>query len=280
MMGMRSAAVLGVTAAAVLLVAGCASQPQGPMVDAPPTVTVSSFQTTSFSPTLVKYEAKVLVHNNANVDLELQSLDFGVDLFDTELFTDSFRGLKRTRANGDQVIPVDFQIAVKDIQNQGIDVLTEQNLSVTFRGQVVTARRYGLDPVPFTATVTVPLPRVPDVAYLGSEGDPLTDAWRLHFNVTNNNSFPVTLSSVKTFLVLNGKKYSMVHTHGPTDLQPGASTPVDLQMETSPGKALSMALNLAANRNLRFNLTGQVTFTTQYGWIFIPLDLEEALYGE
>ena len=266
-------------AACALLVAGCASQPQGPMVSTPPTVSVSSFQSASFSPTLVKYEAKVLIHNNADADLEFQRVDFAVDLFDNELFTDS-SSLKRMKAGGDLNVPFSFQIAVKDIQNQGIDVLAEQSLRVTLRGEVRTAVRYGMDPVPFTATVTVPLPRMPNVAYLGSEGDPLTDAWRLHFNVTNNNSFPVTLSSVKTFVVLNGKRYSLVHTHGETELQPGAATPVDLQMETTPGKALSMALNLATNRNLRFNLTGQVTCKTQYGWIFIPLDLEEALYGD
>jgi len=269
-----------VGAACALLAAGCASQPQGPMISTPPTVSVSSFNSVSFSPTLVKYEAKVLVHNNADAELEFQRVDWGVDLFDTELFTDSFSGPRRMRANGDQTVPFSFQIATKDIANQGIDLLSEQSLRVTFRGEVRTAARYGLDPVPFTATVTVPLPRMPDVSYLGSEGDPLSDAWRLHFSVTNNNSFPVTLSSVKTFVVLNGKKYSLVHTKGETALPAGVATPVDLQMETTPGKALSMALNLATNRNLRFNITGQVTCNTQYGWIFIPLDLEEGLYGE
>jgi len=277
-MSKHSAVYCAIAVSAVLLVAGCASQ--GPMVSTPPTVSVSSFQSTSFSPTLVKYEARVLVHNNAGAVLELQRIDYAVDLFDTQLFTDSSSGLKRTNPNGDQTFTFGFQIATKDIADQGIDLLSEQSLRVTFRGEVRTAARYGMDPVPFTATVTVPLPRMPDVNYLGSEGDPLTDAWRLHFNVTNNNSFPVTLSSVKTFVVLNGKKYSLVHTHGETELSSGVATPVDLQMETSPGKALSMALNLATNRSLRFNLTGMVTCNTQYGWVFIPLDLEEALYGE
>ncbi len=279
-MAMRSAAVLCAAAAFALLVGACASQPPGPMVDVQPTVTVSSFQSTSFSPALVKYEAKVLIHNNAPTDIEFRGVDYAVDLFDTELFTDSYDGVRKTHANGDQTVTFPFQVAVKDMMNQGVDVLSGQDVTVTFRGQVFTARRYGMDPVPFTASVTVPLPRLPDVAYLGSEGDPLTDAWRLHFNVTNNNPFPVTLTSVKTFLVLNGQKYSMVHTHGETDLPPGVATPVDLQMETSPGKALSMALNLAANRSLHFNLTGQVNCSTQYGWIYIPLNLEEALYGD
>jgi hypothetical protein len=79
---------------------------------------------------------------------------------------------------------------------------------------------------------------------------------------------------------LNGKKYSLVHTHGQTALPPGVATAVDLQMESSPAKALSMALNLATNRSLRFNITGQVTCSTPYGWVFIPLDLEEGLFGE
>ena len=276
----HSAVYLAITAGVVLLVAGCASQPQGPRVSTPPTVSVSELKSVSFDPKLVKYEAKVLIHNNADVDLEFQRVEWAVDLFDNQLFTDSFNGPRRMKAGGDQTVPFGFQIAVADITAQGIDVLSEQSLRVTFRGEVRTAARYGLEPVYFTSTVTVPLPRIPDVSYLGSEGDPLTDAWRLHFNVTNRSSFPITLSSVKTLVVLNGKKYSLVHTHGETALPPGVATPVDLQMETSPGKALSMALNLAMNRNLRFNLTGTVTCQTQYGWIYIPLNLEEALYGE
>jgi LEA14-like dessication related protein len=275
----RIGGAFAIGAACALFIAGCASQPKGPMVSTPPTVSVSSFQSTSFSPTLVKYEAKVLIHNNAEVDLEFQRVNYAVDLFDTELFTDSFRDVRKMRANGDQTVTFPFQIAVKDISDQGIDVLSEQSIRVTFRGEVLTAARYGMDPVPFIATVTVPLPAVPDVTYLGSEGDPLSEAWRLHFSVTNKNSFPVTLTSVQTFVVLNDKKYSLVHSRGPTDLQPGVVTPVDLQMENSPGKALSMALNLAVNRDIRFNITGQITCKTQYGWIYIPLDLEEALTG-
>ena len=275
----KTGAYIVLAAAGALFLAGCASEPQGPMVSTPPTVSVSAFRSVSFSPTLVKYQANVLIHNNADSDIDFQRIDWAVDLFDTELFTDSTKAPKRMHANGDQVVPFGFQVATQDIANQGIDLFSEQSLKVTLRGELFTAARYGMDPVPFTATVTVPLPRIPDVAYLGSEGDPLTDAWRLHFSVTNKSSFPITLDSVKTFVDLNGKKYSLVHTKGQTILQPGVATPVDLQMETSPGKALSMTLNIITNRDLRFNLTGQITCTTDYGSIFIPMDLEEALYG-
>ena len=222
---MKIGAYLAVAAAGALFLSGCASEPQGPMVSAPPTVSVSSFKSVSFSPTLVKYQANVLIHNNADTDIDFQKIDWAVDLFDTELFTDSTKGPKRLHANGDQVVPFGFQVATRDIANQGIDLFSEQSLKVTLRGQVFTAGRYGMDPVPFTATVSVPLPSIPDVAYVGSEGDPLTDAWRLHFSVTNRSSFPITLQSVKTFVELNGKKYSLVHTKGDMVLQPGVATP-------------------------------------------------------
>jgi LEA14-like dessication related protein len=117
---------------------------------------------------------------------------------------------------------------------------------------------------------------MPEIAFVGTEGEPLTNSWRINFNVVNPNSFPFTLTAVKTFLVLNGKKYSLLQTQGAVEMKPGDTTPVSLQMENSPGKALSMALNLASNRDLRFNITGSVTCKTPYGWIFIPLDLEEA----
>jgi hypothetical protein len=271
----KHAAVFVLIAAGAAFLAGCASQ--GPIVKTPPTVSVSSFESISFSPTLAKYEAKVLIHNNAHVALDLRRVDYTVDLFDTSLFSDSFNGLKRMAENGDQTVTFPFQVAMDDISKQGIDLLSEQSLRVTFRGEVSTAVRYGLDPQPFTATVTVPIPRMPEITYVGAEGDPLSDAWRVTFSVMNTNNFPFTLTSVKTFLDLNGKKYSLLHTRGAIEMKAGETAPVVLQMENSPGKTLSMALNLASNRTLRFNLTGTITCKTPYGWIFIPLNLEEGL---
>jgi hypothetical protein len=272
---MKIAALLVGSAVCAVLLGGCASQ--RPIVSTPPTVTVSSLQSTSFSPTLAKYVAKILIHNNAGEDIEFQRVDYAVDLFDTQLFTDSFNGLKRTRGNDDQTVTFPFQIAMEDIANQGVELLSEQGLRVTFRGEVYTAARYGMDPVAFTATATVPLPKIPELSYVGTEGSPLSDAWRVNFSVTNTNSFPLTLTSVKTFLVLNGKRYSLLHTRGAIDMQPGEAKPVMLQMENSPGKTLSMALNLAQNQVVRFNITGEVTFKSPYGWIFIPVNLEETL---
>jgi hypothetical protein len=272
---MKIAAFLLCCAGGAALIVGCASQETA--VTTPPTVTVSSFVSISFTPTVARYEAKILIHNNAGAGLDFQRVDYAVDLFDTQLFTDSFSGLKRTSGNGDQTVTFPLQIAMADIAKQGIDLLAEESLRVTFRGNVYTAVRYGMDPVPFTATATVPLPKIPELSYVGTEGAPLSDAWRVNFSVMNTNSFPFTLTSVKTFLVLNGKRYSLLHTRGAIDMQPGEAAAVVLQMENSPGKSLSMALNLATNQAMKFNITGEVTFKTPYGWIFIPVNLEDTL---
>jgi hypothetical protein len=61
------------------------------------------------------------------------------------------------------------------------------------------------------------------------------------------------------------------------EVKPGETAPVVLKMENSPGKTLSMVLNLAQNAHPEFDITGTVTFNTPYGWIFIPVTLRETL---
>ena len=261
--------------ALAMLVAGCASQ--GPMVTTPPTVSISNFKSIEFWPNRIEFDAKVAVQNNSPVEMELRKVDFAVDMFDQELFTDTVSDLRRTSANGKLTVPFPFHIAMKDVLNQAPDLLAEGNLRVTLRGQVYPAARYGFDPIPFTQTLEIPVPKMPDVAYVGSEGEPFSAAYRLTFNLTNTNSFPFTLAGVKTFLVINDKKYSLLHTRKSVDLQPGETQPVVLQMENSPGKTLLMALNLAQNAHPTFNITGTISCLTPYGWIYLPISLEEAL---
>ncbi len=257
------------------LLVSCASQE--PMVSTPPAVTVSNFKSVSFTPQRIEFDARVLIQNTAPVPLDLAKVDWAVDMFDQELFNDSFSGLKRTDGNGTQTVSLPFHIVMKDVTAQAPDLLAEGKLRVTFRGQVYSAARYGLSPVPFTQSIEIPIPKLPDVAYVGSEGEPFSSSFRLNFTVTNSNSFPIALTSVKTFLEISGRKYSLLHTRKSVDVQPGETQPVVLQMENSPGKALSMALNLAQNPNPTFSITGTVTFNTPYGWVFIPLNQQEML---
>jgi len=170
-----------------------------------------------------------------------------------------------------------FQITMPNLATLAPDLTAEGNLRVTFRGQLYANPRYGMQPIPFTQTLTIPIPKLPQVSYAGTSGEPFSGAFQVNLQVKNPNTFPFTLTSVKSFLVINGRKYSLLRTRESLDFQSGETQPVVLRMETPPGKALSMALNLATNPNPQFNITGEVTFDTPYGWIFIPMDLQETL---
>lgn len=262
------------SALAILLV-GCASQ--GPVVSAPPTVRVSQLQSLSFTPDLVKLEAKILIHNVMSVALDFDRVDYAVDLFDKELFTDSFNGMKRTNGDGTQTVTFPFQIAMDDIAKQVVDVLSEESVRVTFRGEVYPAAKAGFDPIPFTETISIPIPKVPIVALVGIQGVPLSDTFALTFRVRNTNSFAFSVDTVQTFLELNERRYSLVHTEKSTEIQPGESGIVTLRMENTTGKTLGMALNLAQSPGRKFAVTGTIECGTPYGWFIFPIRLEGSL---
>jgi LEA14-like dessication related protein len=259
------------------VLAGCASQ--GPVVPKPPTVSVSQLRSLSFTPDLVKFQAKVLIVSNMNGDMTFERTDYAVDLFDTQLFSDTFADMLTTRGGGTQTVTFPFQISMDDIKKQGLDVLSEQGLRVAFHGQVRCAASYGFDPIPFNATLTIPIPKMPTVTFLGAEGAPFTETFRIRLGVTNPNDFPFSVDSIDTYLVLNDTRYSLLRTNQATDIPAGGSGMIVLQMKTTPGKALSMALNLAQSGDAGpvLDLTGSVTLATRYGWVYVPVSLKQAL---
>jgi ribosomal protein S11 len=258
-------------AALSLLILGCASQ--GPVVATPPTVQVRGLKSLSFTPDLVKFEAKILIRNNMSVALDFDRVDWAVDLFDNELFAES-SGLKRTDGNDNQTVAFSFQIAMDDIAKQVVDVVSEESVRVTFRGEVYPAGTFGFAAIPFTNTITIPIPRVPDVTLLGVQGVPFSDSFAMSFRIRNTNSFTFSVDTVQTFLEINKKKYSLLHTAQATEMQPGESGTVTLRMENTPGKTLGMALNLAQSQDKKFALTGTIRCGTPYGWFIFPIRLE------
>jgi len=263
----------GVALAFVL--AGCASK--APVVSAPPTVRVSELQSLSFTPDLVRLEAKILIHNVMSVPMDFDRVDYAVDLFDKELFKDTFSGMKRTNGDGNQTVTFPFQIAMADIAKQVADVVSEESVRVTFRGEVYPAARTGFDAIPFTDTIVIPIPKVPIVALAGIEGVPLTDSFVVTFSVKNTNTFAFTVDTVQTFLELNQSRYSLLHTEQSTEMQPGETGIVTLRMENAKGKALGMALNLAQSQDRKFAVTGTIRCGTPYGWFIFPIRLEGGL---
>ncbi len=259
---------------AIVLV-GCASQE--PVLSAPPTVRVSQLESLSFTPDLVKFQAKILIHNVMTIPLDFEKVDYAVDLFDKELFTDTFNGMKRTNGGGNQTVTFPFQIAMDDIAKQVVDVLSEESVRVTFRGEVYPAAKNGFDPIPFTDTITIPIPRIPVVALVGVQGVPFSDSFSLTFSVKNTNTFAFSVDTVQTFLELNERRYSLLHTEQSTEMQPGESGIVRLRMENTPGKTLGMALNLAQSPDKKFAVTGTIRLGTPYGWFIFPIRLEGSL---
>ncbi len=273
----RAVPLLAACAAIFSLVIGCASQ--GPVVPEPPEVSVSQFRSISFTPDLVKFQAKVLIRNPMSIPMDFEKTDYAVDLFDGELFSDSFAGMLRTKGGGTQTVTFPFQISMDDIKKKGLDVLAEEGLRVTFRGSVYTAASLGFDPVPFSSTITIPLPKIPIVTLAGWYGTPFTDLFRVRLQVTNPNSFAFTVDSIDSFLLLNDTKYSLLRTDTPTEIPAGGWGTIVLQMKTTPSKALSLALNLAQSGESGpvLDITGSVTLATPYGWVYVPVSLKEAL---
>jgi len=268
-----SALLAGVVLLFVL--AGCASQ--GPVVPTPPTVRVSELRSLSFTPDLVRLEAKILIHNVMSVPMDFERVDYAMDLFDKELFHDSFNGMKRTNGDGNQTVTFPLQIAMEDIAKQVGDLVTENSVRVTFRGEVYPAAKLGFDPIPFTGSLVIPIPRVPLVALVGVRGVPLSDSFALTFSVKNTNDFAFSVDTVESFLVLNDSRYSLLHTVQSTEIPPGESDIVTLRMENVQGKALGMALNLATSRGRDFAVTGSIRCGTPYGWFIFPIRLEGSL---
>jgi hypothetical protein len=267
----KSSFLLGGVALAFAM-AGCATE--RPVVSAPPTVRVSELQSLSFTPDLVKLEAKILIHNVMTIALDFERVDYAVDLFDKELFKDTFSGMKRTNADGNQTVTFPFQIAMGDIATQVADVVSEESVRVTFRGEVYPAAKTGFGAIPFTDTLVIPIPKVPIVALAGIRGVPLTDSFEVIFSIKNTNTFAFSVDTVQTSLLVNESRYSLLRTEQSTEMQPGETGIVTLRMENAEGKALGMALNLARSADRKFAVTGTIRCGTPYGWFIFPIRLE------
>jgi hypothetical protein len=257
--------------ASIFVVAGCASK--GPPVMKPPTVQVSQFNSTVITPQVVKFQARILIHNRGSSALDFERVDYAVDLFHQELFASSFEGMKRTKGRGNQTVTFPFQIGMKDILDQKIAILAEDSMQVTFRGTVYPDRASGYSPVPFESTIDIPVPRIPKVDFAGTEGVPLSDLFIVKLRLNNTNSFPIAINSIDSFLELNQVRYQLLHTAQATDLEPDTWEVIELRMENTPGKTLSLILNTLQSSDAEFLVGGTIECQSPYGWIIIPFNL-------
>jgi LEA14-like dessication related protein len=254
-----------------LLAAGCATR--RPAVVKPPSVDVSQLNSTVITPQLVKFLAQIVIRNNSSDDLDFERVDYAVDLQGQELFASSFDGMKRTRGRGSQTVTFPFQIAMKDILDKVVAILAVDAMEVTFRGTVYPDGASGFPPLPFWDTVSIPIPKMPKVAFEGAEGVPLGDYFTVRIKVNNTNDFPLSISSIDSYLEINQVRYQLLHTAQDVDLEPGAWNTVALRMENTPNKTLSAVLNTLLTPKSEFDVGGTIECRSPYGWIIVPIDL-------
>jgi len=262
--------VIVVAALMLLVLAGCATP--GPVVPQPPTVRVTQLDSLLFTPDVIKFRAKLVIDNGMNGGLNIQKIDYGADVNDKEIFTETFAQLHPMKAHGQQTVTFPFQIAMNDIENQAVRILAEGALRVSFRGEVYPAGELGFGPIPFRLTKTIPLPKIPSVSIEGTEGSPLR-TFTVFLKIKNTNEFPLNIKSMTSYLELNGVKYNLLRTQASTEIEPGGTETVPLTMEQSSAKTLSMALNIAQSSLIQFNIGGEISCQTPYGLFYIPLKL-------
>lgn len=268
---MRSRFHILLFALALLGLVSCASR--GPVVPMPPTARVSHLNSTLITPDVVKYTAKVLIRNPMRAKMTLDHMDYVVDLHDNELFDGSFSDLLEMKARGSQTVTIPFQISMKDIVEQAVDVLAEEGVRVTFSGLVYPLPESGFEPVPFGGTHVIPFPRIPEVFLEGASGNPFAEGFELVLRMRNPNAFPLTLKAMDTYMVLNGKEYPLLHTGERTPIAPGSSERFYLGMHHTKGKTLSMLLNMTQHETQEISVGGSLEFSTPYGLVYLPVEL-------
>jgi hypothetical protein len=252
------------------LAAGCATR--GPVVPQVPTVQVTQLDSLLFTPEVIKFQAKIMIKNRMAGGLKFEKVDFGADVQGKPIFTESFSQLKVMRAYDQQTITFPFQIALRDIKDRAVDILAEEGLRITFRGEVHPDGQYGFGSIPFSQTRTIPFPRVPTITVARTEGSPLK-VFTVFLKIKNSNTFPLSLQSLDSYIEINGTRYQLLRTEGPLEIKPHAEELVALKMEQTTGSKMSMALNIVSSSSLQFAIGGDMKCGTPYGLVHLPLKL-------
>lgn len=259
-----------VCAAAVALIAGCA---RGPSVPVPPSVRVSQFGSTLFTPRYVRFVGKVFITNNMRQPIDFAKVDYGMSLFEKSIESGSFAGMKRIGRNGTETVTLPMRISMKKILAQHIAILANGKMRFSFHGSVYPSPSSGFSPIPFSASIEIPLPNIPTVTFVSTSGIPLTRSFRVQIGVDNTNRFPLQIDRVDTYLDLNGQRYTMLRTNHESEIGAGQIGTLALSMHASKTAALSMALNALENNAVHFKVGGSVTAETPFGEVFIPVQI-------
>lgn len=267
---MKKFHLFGMVSMMVLLSAACATR--GPIVPHEPTVRVAQFDTAIFTPDHIEFQAKILIQNQMSVGLNVRKIEYGADVNDKLLSAQTATDLKPVKAEGERVVDLPFQLSMKDLAQQGVNVRRDESITVIFKGQVYTDGSFGIGPAPFAMTKTVFLPKAPSFSLEGTEGS-LLKVFTVYLNAKNNNPFPLKILSMISYLEINGTKYDLLRTQGDLEIKAGEAETITLTMEPTIGTKMSLAMKLARASSLKFSIGGGLRCQTPYGLLVIPFAL-------
>jgi len=265
---MRFSSRLAVLAA--LAAAGCA---HGPIVPVAPDVEVTELASKELNPSEIAFESQVTIFNRMDADLDVDRIEYSVDLFDKPLFSDTFTQLKTTDGLDKQWVTFPWRVAMKDIQAQSPQVLAEGQVRVRFRGTVYPR---GFAPIPFESETAVPIPKPPLITWAGASGVPGIGVFTLNIGVQNPNGFPLNLYKLDAYVELNGSRYKLTRTEESGDIPPGGFGTVGLRFSAArvARNLLGMAINAAVNQSAHVAVGGSIRASTPYGDMVLPLRLD------
>jgi LEA14-like dessication related protein len=266
-------ALLAATALVLTMYTGCAGGPKE-VPAGPPTVEVASLKSTVFTPHVIRFEGQIIIRNRMRESLDFDRVQFDVDLFDTRLFDYTWDGLDRAKPGGRQTVTFPFRIAMEDVAAQAVDLLAEGSLRVGLGGTVYPDPASGVGPMRFYDELVIPLPSIPTVTLARAYGNPLGQSFRVHLDVWNPNAFPLSVHSIESYVEVNERRYDLLHTVGRSEIGPDQTETIELTMENTIGKSLSMILNVMQSDEPTFRVGGTVTARTPYGWVYIPVEIE------
>jgi LEA14-like dessication related protein len=126
----------------------------------------------------------------------------------------------------------------------------------------------------FNKTISIPVPKIPNIIFSGAQGVPFGKQFALKLKVRNTNVFPVAVSEIDTYMEINEVKYRLLQTKEETFLDPNSWKILTLRMENTTGKTVSMILNTIQSPVPDFQLGGVIKCKSPYGWIVIPMELQ------
>ena len=260
----------GVLFLLVVLGAGCASD--GPVVPQPPMVEVTQLDPILITPQVIKFQAKITIENRMRAALGINRVDYAVDLHGRELFTSTFDGITSMEGGERQIVTFPFQVAMKDITEQAVDVLTNEGIVVTFRGFVNPGEPLDESPIPFAVTRNIPFPTMPEVTIQGVEGSQLGGMFTVLVRIKNPNQFPLVIDDVESSVHINQKKYRLIEPTNTVTVEGGAARTIALSMKNVTGKSLSLVLTALQSSAPQFGVDGSMRCRTPYGELSAPID--------